>query len=179
MSAGLLQLKLTLVDVKPPIWRRLVVPNHIALKRLHEIIQLVAGWKDEHPHEFVIAERRYGRPSPREVVPVENEALFRLHSLPLVVETKFAYVYDFGDHWEIEVKVEKVLPPDPRGPSTFVLAGARAFPPENSGGTRGYEALVQALPEEHGQRPASDFDPERFDAGVTNEQLIVLLRDSV
>ena len=77
MATALLQLKLTLVDVRPPIWRRLLVPNQITLRRLHELIQAVAEWRDEHLHEFVIGEKRYGPPAPHEVVPVENEALFR------------------------------------------------------------------------------------------------------
>ena len=178
MAAGLLQLKLTLTGVKPPIWRRLLVTNQVTLKRLHEAIQAVAGWKDMHPHEFVIGERRYGQPAPREVVPVENEALFRLHSLPFTKGTSFTYVYDFGDHWEIEVKVERVLPQDPRAPFAFVIEGARAFPPEDSGGVAGYEELLEALSdpsdpehEEYRQWAGEDFDPERFDPGATNERL--------
>jgi Plasmid pRiA4b ORF-3-like protein len=74
-----------------------------------------------HLHEFVIAEKRYGRPAPREVVPVQNEALFRLHSPPLTEGTSFTYVYDFGYHWEIEVKIERVLPPDPGAPFAPVI----------------------------------------------------------
>jgi len=178
MAAALLQLKLTLTDVKPPIWRRLRVTNQITLKRLHESIQAVAGWNDKHLHEFVIAEKRYGQPAPREVVPVENEALFRLHSLPLTKGTNFTYVYDFGDHWEIDVKVEQVFPPDPRAPFAFVIDGARAFPPEDSGGMAGYEKLLEALsdpsdPEHEECRhwAGDDFDPERFDLGATNERL--------
>ena len=173
-----LQFKLTLVDAKPAIWRRLVVPSKITLKQLHEIFQAVTGWEDTHEHEFVIAERRYGQPAPREIVPVQNEALFRLHSLPLTEGTRFAYVYDFGDHWQIEVKVERVLERDPGGPSPTVLDGARAFPPENSGGISGYEDLLEALsnpddPEHEECRGwvDDDFDPERFDLGATYERL--------
>jgi hypothetical protein len=176
-----LQLKLTLVDVKPPIWRRLYVPNQITLKRLHELIQVVAGWEDKHLHEFAIAEKRYGAPAPREVVPVQNEALFRLHSLPLSEGTSFTYVYDFGDHREIEVKVEGVLPRDPGGVYPFVLDGARAFPPEDSGGVPGYEILLEALSdpgdpehEEYRRWVGEDFDPERFDREATNERLRLL-----
>ena len=141
----------------------------------------VAGWNDEHPHEFIIAEKRYGRPAPREVVPVQNEALFRLHSLPLAKGTSFTYVYDFGDHWEIEVKMEQVLPPDQGAPFARVIDGARAFPPEDSGGVPGYEDLLEALSdptnpehEECRQWVGDDFDPERFDLGATNKRLSAL-----
>jgi len=181
MAAVLLELKLTLVGIKPLIWRRLYVPNQITLKRLHELIQAVADWKDDHMHEFVIAEKRYGRPAPREVVPVYNEALFRLHSLPLAVGTSFTYIYDFGDHWEIEVRVEGVLPRDLGGTYPLVLDGARAFPPEDSGGISGYEILLDALSdptdpehEEYRHWVGDDFDSDRFDLGTTNERLKAL-----
>jgi Plasmid pRiA4b ORF-3-like protein len=182
MTAALLELKLTLVDIKPPIWRRLLVPNDISLKRLHQIIQAIAYWRDYHLHEFVIAEKRYGRPAPREVVPVHNETLVRLNTLPLAEGTSFTYVYDFGDHWEIEVKVERILPRDPEAPYRLVLAGGRAFPPDDSGGASGYETFLDALsdpanPEHEGYRRwiGEGFDPERFDPEATNERLRLLI----
>ncbi len=181
MSAATIQLKLVLVDTKPPIWRELLVANRISLRRLHESIQIVAGWEDKHQHEFVIAEKRYGIPAPREVVPVENEALVRLHSLPLGEGTSFTYVYDFGDHWEIEIKVERVLPSSSDRPPAVVVDGARAFPPEDSGGVPGYEALLSALsdpsdPEHEHYREwlGADFDPEGADLKATNERLRML-----
>ena len=181
MSAALLQLKLTLVDAEPLIWRRLLVTNRISLKRLHESIQAVAGWNDQHQHEFIIGEKRYGQPALREVVPVENEALVRLHSLPLTTGTSFTYVYDFGDHWEIAVKVEQVLPPDPGAPFAFLIEGARAFPPEDSGGVAEYENLLAALSDptdpEHDecrQWAGEGFDPERLELGAANERLRTL-----
>ena len=163
MAAALLQLKLTLAGVKPPIWRRLLVTNQVTLERLHESIQAVAGWKNTHLHEFVIEEKRYGQPAPREVVPVQNEALFRLHSVLPAKGTSFTYVYDFGDHWEIEVKVEQVHPPDPRAPFAFVIDGARAFPPEDAGGVAGYSELLHTL-----------SDSERFDLEAANGRLSLL-----
>ena len=181
MSQNLLELRLTLVDIKPPIWRRVRVSSQISLRRLHEIIQVVAGWEDCHQHEFVIAERRYGESDPTAVIPVHNEALVRLHALPMAVGNAFRYVYDFGDRWDIEVKVERVRPPDPRSPSPFVLDGARAFPPEDSGGVSGYEALLEALAdpghpehEESLEWVGEGFDPARFDPDETNRRLAPL-----
>ncbi len=181
MTMALLQLKLTLVDAEPPIWRRLLVTNQISLKLLHESIQTISGWNDQHQHEFIIGEKRYGQPALREVVPVDNEALFRLHSLPLTKGTSFTYVYDFGDHWEIEVKVERVLPPDPASPSALLIEGARAFPPEDSGGVAEYENLLTALSDptnpEHDecmQWAGEDFDPERLDLDAANDRLGML-----
>ncbi len=180
--ASVLQLKLTLLDVKPPIWRRLRVPSQITLGQLHQLIQVLAGWDDVHQHEFVIADKRYGRPAPREVVPVYDENLYRLHSLPLAAGIVFTYVYDFGDHWDIEAKVEETLVQTPGGAYPFVLEGARAFPPEDSGGASDYEGLLEALsdpadPEHEEARSwvGESFDPERFDLRETNERLRSLI----
>jgi hypothetical protein len=180
--ASVLQLKLTLLDVKPPIWRRFRVPSQITLGHLHQLIQVLADWDDAHLHEFVIAEKRYGQPAPREVVPVYDEDLYRLHSLPLAAGTLFTYVYDFGDHWEIEVKVEEALAQAPGDVHPFVLEGARAFPPEDSGGASGYEDLLEALSdpadpeyEESQSWVGESFDPERFDLRITNERLRSLI----
>ena len=181
MPAVRLQLKLTLVDAKPLIWRRLLVTNQISLKRIHESLQAVAGWNDTHQHEFIIGEKRYGQPALGEVVPVENEALFRLHSLPLTRGTSFTYVHDFGDHWKIEVTVEQVLPPDPTAPFALLIEGARAFPPEDSGGVAEYDNLLAALSDptnpEHDecrQWAGEDFEPEHLDLGAENERLRTL-----
>jgi hypothetical protein len=178
MSNMALELKLTLVDIRPAIWRRVLVPSQMSLRQLHEIIQTLAGWDDAHLHEFVIADKRYGEPAPREVIPVYNETLVRLHALPLAAGTTFTYVYDFGDHWQIEVKVERVTPPDSRTTYPLVLDGARAFPPEDCGGVPGYQDLLAALADpSHPEREeyldwlGRDFDPEEFDLLAANRGL--------
>jgi hypothetical protein len=38
------QLKVTLNGVKLPIWRRLLVPSSISLRKLHDILQVALGW---------------------------------------------------------------------------------------------------------------------------------------
>ena len=53
-----LQIRLALTGVAPPIWRRLLVPAHIHLGQLHDVIQCAMGWMDSHLHEFVIGGRR-------------------------------------------------------------------------------------------------------------------------
>ena len=46
------QLKVTLDDSKPPIWRRLLVLEDTSLFTLHKIIQRAMGWQDYHLHMF-------------------------------------------------------------------------------------------------------------------------------
>jgi hypothetical protein len=92
--------------------------------------------------------------------------------------TTFSYVYDFGDHWEIEIKVERIRQLDSKEVNPQVLDGARAFPPEDSGSPGGYEDLLEALAdpghpehEEYRDWVGEDFDPAHFDLAETNELL--------
>ena len=64
------QIKITLKYSKPPIWRRLLVPDSINLYKLHQIIQVAMGWTDSHLHQFIIDEAYYGIPSPDDWRPV-------------------------------------------------------------------------------------------------------------
>ncbi|VVB55347.1 Plasmid pRiA4b ORF-3-like protein [uncultured archaeon] len=58
------QMKVTLEDIKLPIWRRIQVTSATTLYRFHKILQVVMGWSDYHLHEFIIDETHYGEPSP-------------------------------------------------------------------------------------------------------------------
>jgi hypothetical protein len=53
------QLKVTLNDTRPPIWRRLVLPSATTLEDLHFIILAAMGWEGGHLHVFRAAEQ-YG-----------------------------------------------------------------------------------------------------------------------
>ena len=181
LAPALVQLKLTLAGIQPPIWRRLLVPEDITLSRLHKIIHAVTGWENDHRHEFAIAGTHYGRPDSEEGLPVRSDAHIRLDALPLTPGTSFNYRYDSADHWGITVKVEKMLPADPHAHYPRVLGGARAFPPENSGGAPGYENFLEALSdpidpehEKYRSRVGEDFEPDWFDLEATDQHLRLL-----
>jgi hypothetical protein len=40
----ILQLKVTLTEVEPPVWRRLLVPADVTLAKLHDALQDAMGW---------------------------------------------------------------------------------------------------------------------------------------
>jgi hypothetical protein len=54
------QLRVTIADIEPPIWRRMLVPWTWNLGQLHPVIQAALGWWDYHLHQFVIGGLRYG-----------------------------------------------------------------------------------------------------------------------
>jgi hypothetical protein len=181
----LLQLKVTLRDVsKPPVWRRVLVPDDCTLEDLHDIIQESMGWDDSHLHVFRQGHTHYGVTGGFQALDDvdEDEADVELRDVLARPGAKLTYTYDFGDDWEHEVKLEKVISPDdPAVPEILpaVLAGSGACPPEDCGGTPGYAALKQALAdprhEDHahylewlGVEDAAEFDPAAFDVKEAN-----------
>lgn len=52
----------SLAEIDPPIWRRLLLPSNWSLAKLHPVLQAAFGWTDGHLHEFHIGGLRYGDP---------------------------------------------------------------------------------------------------------------------
>lgn len=144
MSNKAYQLLISLNYIRPEIWRRFLVSNEITLAKLHKIIQVVMGWEDYHLHEFRIDGIRYGEPDDEwDDVKVTNDKKVRLRDIELVENQKFTYLYDFGDYWEHEVTIEKVLPAEKGVKYPKCLEGKRACPPEDCSGPPGYENLIR------------------------------------
>ncbi len=170
------QLKITLGDIQPAIWRRVLVPGLLTLDQLHHVIQQLMGWINTHLHEFVIGGQRYGMPDPdMPVSTVLPDRRVRLQDVAPPLGGRFVYRYDFGDGWELEVAVEQIRPADPRSHGPVCLDGARHGPPEDCGGPGGYAALLTALRDpSHSEHEAlrgwvgRRFDPEHFDVDATN-----------
>lgn len=171
------QLKVTLLETRPPIWRRLQTPSDVTLARLHRILQMVLGWTDSHLHQFIIDGQSYGMPDDEYGMPTINEQRVRLSQ---VVEpgASFRYEYDFGDSWQHAIVVEQALPALLRQRYPVCLDGARACPPEDVGGVDGYRAFLAAIKdprhEEHAELLAwagGAFDPAAFDVAAVNRQL--------
>ena len=50
------KVKITLKDTKPPVWRKVMLPEHITFEELHHVIQMLFGWKDYHLHAFTFSD---------------------------------------------------------------------------------------------------------------------------
>jgi pRiA4b ORF-3-like protein len=183
------QLKITLQDSKPPIWRRIQTPGSVTLAELHRIIQAAMGWQDQHLHQFIIGDRVYGPATPgldEAGIDARDERRARLNEVAPREGSRFIYRYDFGDDWDHIVVVERILEPDPSARYPRCLAGRRACPPEDSGGVWGYEQLMETLknpgdPEyaEAREWVGDDFDPEAFSLDETNADLASLSGSAV
>ncbi|NMZ38866.1 plasmid pRiA4b ORF-3 family protein [Pseudomonas proteolytica] len=164
--------------IKPSIWRRVAVPENITLSKLHQVIQAVFGWSDTHLHEFEIDGESYGVPDPDWGPPVISEQRKKLISV-LYGKKSFRYVYDFGDDWELRIKVEKTLPAIIFPQVPCCIDGANRRPPEDIGGMLGYEEFLVALADpNHPEHEAmsewygdDEFDPTVFDCEWTNQWL--------
>jgi hypothetical protein len=107
-----------------------------------------------------------------------DERLVLLSEIATTAIRKFVYEYDFGDSWEHEILVEKILPAEAETAYPLCLRGKRACPPEDVGGVWGYEEFLEAIgdptQEEHEsylEWVGGDFDPEAFDLEETNQRL--------
>ena len=178
------QIKVTLYDSKPPIWRRILVRSDITLGELHDIIQVVMeGWADYHLHQFTVGQTYYGVPDPdyEGFVEMRDESQVKLNQIVTGEKFKFRYEYDFGDSWEHVLLVEKVLPPEEGVEYPVCIKGRRACPPEDVGGIWGYYGFLEAIRDpEHPEHEnyldwiGADFDPEAFDLDEVNAWLQAL-----
>src|SRR5881296_473188 len=78
------------------------------------------GSTNSHVHRFSVAGACYADPRLEDDwagLGAEDESAARLCEVAPWVGDRVVYEYDLGDHWEHEILVENVLPPDP----AFVL----------------------------------------------------------
>ena len=179
-SVPVYQIKVELRGATPPIWRRLEVPADISLARLHTVIQIAFGWHDGHLHVFQTPHGEFGVAAAE--LGHRAEAPVTLEQVAPDAQSKIRYTYDFGDDWEHDIRVEKVLDRDETASYPRCTGGRRAAPPEDCGGVSGYADLVEALTDpahpEHedklewlGLDDAAQFDPTGFDATTVTRAL--------
>ena len=169
-GGNLVSLKVTLRGIRPPVWRRLIMPGTMTLGDLHEAM----GWEDGHLHAFDIGGTPYGD---RRVVDDEHRL-----TPDGVVKSKvprFRYTYDFGDNWEHTITVEKSPPAIEGRAYPACVAGKRNCPPEDCGGVWGYAELLHILADPaHPERAdrldwlGEAFDPEDFSVAVADAGLV-------
>jgi len=174
------QLKIVLLGSKPSIWRRILVPGQVKLSRLHDILQIVMGWTNSHLHQFHAESGIYCLNVEDNFGDLEkhDERRFSVADVVPREKTWFIYEYDFGDGWEHEVRVEKILPGEIGERTASCLQGKNACPPEDCGGIPGYYRILEITgnPQhsEHEELTAwlgSDFDPRHFDPEEINAAL--------
>jgi hypothetical protein len=165
-----LEFEVALLGITPRIWRRFLLPSTTTFLDLSQAIQDAGPWWEGHLWEF----REWGRKGKTITAPPAafddfdddlDEASpepqkVKLRDVFTRAQKKVLYLYDFGDSWEHEVQLKRVV----ELPERFkgrLIAGERAFPPEDCGGVWGYYECLLAV---GAIKPAQLDDPPSEDA---------------
>lgn len=176
------RVELDLEGEAPPVWRVIEVPEGASFWALHVAIQDAMGWWDSHLHAF---ELPVGPGEPPLMVGLPIGETWDDELEPLAGWTtpvlrylgperpECDYEYDFGDSWRHRIRLEAIAPRDPAATYPRCVDGARACPPEDVGGARGFAMFLEAIADpahvEHASMLAwcgGAYDPEAFDAGA-------------
>ncbi|PIU36286.1 hypothetical protein COT03_00365 [Candidatus Shapirobacteria bacterium CG07_land_8_20_14_0_80_39_18] len=173
------QFKITLLDTHPPVWRRIQVPESYTFYDLHVAIQNAMGWLDCHLHCFEKRDtktKHWGEYLVRIDCPFAVEEFAEEENTLYTTETpitqffkkpndKIYYTYDFGDNWEHQIVLEKILPKrSVKYP--LCLEGKLACPPEDCGSIPGYYDCIEVFKNKNDKELLEwmgDWDPNSFD----------------
>jgi hypothetical protein len=137
------QVKIGLVGAKRPVWRRLLLEPGITLDELHAVLQTVMGWEDSHEYgfEYTPLDGR-GRKLQWRQIKADDRSTTVVGDVLQHPDDAVVYTYDFGNHWQHKVELERILPASAEARYPHVIAGAGACPPEDSGGVEAYERVL-------------------------------------
>ena len=179
MTKRVCQFKITLKDIDPPIWRRILVPEKFNFWELHVAIQDAMGWLNYHLHVFLV--RKKDSQALIEIgIPDENlfdDDTAILQCWKVHISEYFQksgdfcmYEYDFGACWQHEVIFEGFLVRELGQEYPFCIDGERACPPEDCGGVPGYDNLLKIISNPNHEEIidmiswlGKKFYPEEFD----------------
>jgi len=182
MTNKIYQIQIALKRFKPKIWRRLLIPSDLLLSDFHKVIQTSMGWTNSHLHQFIKNRTFY-------TVKMQDDDLWdemdnvdykeiKISDLLKKEKDKIVYEYDFGDGWEHDIILEKILPPDNDTKHPICLTGKMNCPPEDCGGIWGYSDMLEILKDPDHEEYESyiewlgeEFDPTYFDKDEVNELL--------
>ncbi len=174
-----MQIKISLLDSDPLIWRRVLVPDNFSLRKFHDVIQIVMGWQNIHHYHFLVGDTYYTPAGPE----FDDEPNVRLDTAKLsdvfTGTRKMIYEYDFGDGWLHKITLEKTIKPDESSNYPVCIGGENACPLEDCGGIFGYHSLVRRLndPNDDDHDDAKSwvggfFDPHSFDPNRINFDML-------
>lgn len=168
-------MRVDLDDARPPIWRRLDIRSDTTLEDVHRSIQSAFGWLDYHLYRFALGGHPFDRRSELFLCPFDIDegeeagtpvAEVRIDETLHDPGDVLRYAYDYGDSWELTVRLESVTAATDSTPLAWCVGGRRAAPPEDCGGLRDAESLAEVLD-----------DPAHFDVDDVNAALTDPLRE--
>lgn len=180
------QLKISIKYISPPIWRRILISSYSTFAELHDVIQEFFDWGNYHLHEFYYCIQDYirrqiriqgldidGFSPPNSDLYDAREDDIRLCDVFSTEQRVVNYLYDFGDNWEHNIKLEKIFPYKDGFQSPLCVGGKRATPPEDCGGPYGYQEILEI--QENKKHPQyketitwleGKFDPNKIETQI-------------
>ncbi len=137
------RLKVTLLEIVPPVWRRFRVPANLTLRRLHAVLQTVMGWKESPLHLFRVGDELFGMTSADAERVKDSRWTILQHLLSQGTKT-FSYEYQLGERWAHRVTIESVSDGEGSNQGPFCLAGEGLCPPAGCGGPDAYVDTLEA-----------------------------------
>ena len=148
MTDQIARIRITLEDMKPAIWRCIELPVTNNLKTLHLAIQACMLFENYHLFQFDIGDAAYGIRFDDDdafMVRTRDAAHMRINKLVERGITSFTYTYDFGDNWRHRIEIEEISSTIPGTNYPRFVDGERRAPPEDVGGTPGFEEFLEAM----------------------------------
>ena len=156
MKKSPITFRVELRDIKPLVWRRIIVASAWSMANLHSYLQWVMSWQDSHTHEFRIGTQIIAPAWWIKEVSHDSDTGNYVDERRITIATavnhagpagEFEYLYDMGDHWSHRLIVEVDGAPAKLDSSLLPLctAGENAAPPDDVGGSPGYASFLEAL----------------------------------
>ncbi len=180
----IIQLKISLAHSKPLIWRQILIHKDITFFELHHILQIVMGWSNSHLYEFNLEGYRIGEVDEEEKnnryssSEVFSSTTIKISELVTQPKDSINYLYDFGDDWKHQIKVEKFHGIDTVLNYPICINGQMNCPPEDCGGIDLFYHCIDVLKDkkhpDHQEVTrwfTKKYNPEQFDKEKINRKL--------
>ena len=176
-------LSVELLGSKRKIWRSFVVKNDIMLSDLHDILQIILGWRDAHLHEFIVHKLHFGD------VAFNEETDPKLYSIDertaplsqIIHSVKTSFLYNYDNDWHHKIRIVSILPLEKNLFYPSCISGQNACPPEDLVGIEEYDKLIADLAKKGRkyeerrewlvQGGYKNFDPKSFNIDAVNKVL--------
>lgn len=175
------QIKVSIRDTHPPVWRRLLIPEGITFHELNAIIQLAFDWCGYHLYSFEVGATLHEEGIFIELPNIDNWGFRETkNSKTIKIDRYFEefkrmkFTYDFGDNWIHDILIEKIIEDDEKLKYPICTKAKMASLPEDCGGPWGYEELMDILSDKNNERYE---DMKEWSIGMEEDRTKVDIED--
>lgn len=117
------------VSVGKGCYRHIQVSENVTLEMLAGIILCAFGFCNDHAHAFFMDNKAWSQADCFYMAAVDEDEEYRhtcdykLYQIKLKKDDKFKFVFDFGDDWQFQCKVLRIVDEDIKGAMLIKLVG--------------------------------------------------------